>query len=217
MVGIHPLQSPSLADIDIPKAPDQHVLQYPSTGVILHYYFARLQLFSVRLRGLKPSEGYIISTERQEFINKVIGSAFSALNLILNDPDMRKAVLGTPLYLLTTITYACLFLIKLQSQWTPAQLNISYADVADVVERTNLLLHSCERHVIHYVNTGLGSMLRTLKEHRGQEDENIHNAGLQWLDGEDEWQGQDWKNWFNGDAEDQSCSILDLLNYQMSL
>ncbi|KAM5353395.1 hypothetical protein ACJ41O_000045 [Fusarium nematophilum] len=202
--------------------PDRHVSQYPSRGVVLHYHFARLQLFSICLRGLKPSGEYTISTERRDFINNAIQSAFSALNLILDDPDMRKAVLGMPLYLLTTITYACLFLIKLQSQWTPAQLNICTADVVDVVERTTTLLHNthhCERHVIHYVKTGLSSMLRTLKEHHiqeGREDQNLQDAGVQWLE-ETVWDGEDWKNWFNGDAMEQSSSILDLLNYQMTL
>ncbi|KAI8648382.1 Zn(2)-C6 fungal-type domain-containing protein [Fusarium sp. Ph1] len=201
--------------------PDQHVSQYPSRGVVLHYHFARLQLFSVCLRGLKPSEEYTMSTERRDFINNAIQSGFSALNLILDDPDMRKAVLGMPLYLLTTITYACLFLIKLQSQWTPAQLNINTMDVVNVVERTTTLLHNthhCERHVIHYVKTGLSSMLKTLKEYSvpDGEDQSFQDAGMQWLE-DMAWDGEDWKAWFNGDALDPPSSILDLLNYQMTL
>ncbi|RSM15863.1 hypothetical protein CDV31_004805 [Fusarium ambrosium] len=201
--------------------PDQHVSQYPSRGVVLHYHFARLQLFSICLRGLKPSEEYTISTERRDFINNAIQSAFSALNLILDDPDMRKAVLGMPLYLLTTITYACLFLIKLQSQWNSAQLNISTMDVVNVVERTTTMLHNthhCERHVIHYVKMGLSSMLKTLTEYSvlGGENQSIQHAGIQWLE-DTFWDGEDWKAWFNGDGMDPQSSILDLLNYQMAL
>lgn len=61
-------------------------------------------------------------------------------------------------------------------------------------------------------------MLKTLKEYSvpDGEDQSFQDAGMQWLEGT-VWDGEDWKAWFNGDALDPSSSILDLLNYQMTL
>lgn len=55
-----------------------------------------------------------MSPERRQFVNKAIASATAAVDLILNDHDMRTSIIGVPLYLLTTMAYACLFLMKCQ-------------------------------------------------------------------------------------------------------
>ncbi|WQF82063.1 hypothetical protein CDEST_07077 [Colletotrichum destructivum] len=150
--------------------PDKHISKYPAKGVILHYHFARLLLFSICLRGLNPSnpsDQYAMSDERREFINLAIGSASAALELILTDADMRRAVIGVPLYLLTTIAYAAMFLMKVHAQWKAARLDVRYDDVVDLIERVVLLLEEtnrCARHVAHYIGRGLSNMLDKFKE-----------------------------------------------------
>ena len=165
-----------------------------------------------------------MSTERRQFVNIAVRSASSALELILNDVDMRRAVIGVPLYLLTTIAYACMFLMKAQSQWKSANLDICYDDVVSLMERTVGLLvetHACVRHVAHYIGRGLNSMLEKFKDRATQEQ--LHSSqpmAQHWAEGE---MGQDWNHWmFGGDMMDQisvgpqyPLSLLDVLNSQM--
>lgn len=117
-----------------------------------------------------------MSPERRQFVNMAIASAAAALDLILNDSDMRRAVIGVPLYLLTTMSYACLFLMKCQSQWKSANLNIHHGDVVALIESTVQLLEdtrSCVRHVAHYLGRGLRGMLDKLKEHNDAEQQQM--------------------------------------------
>lgn len=219
--------------------PDKHIAKYPAKGVILHYHFARLLLFSICLRGLNPSnpsDQYAMSDERREFINLAIASASAALELILTDTDMRRAVIGVPLYLLTTIAYAAMFLMKVHAQWKPARLDIRYDDVVPLIERVVQLLEEtnrCARHVAHYIGRGLSNMLDKFKERGPQERQ--YMAGGQpgqpghpgqplppaWNEGE---MSQDWNHWmFGGDmmnnfgvgTEQYPLNMLDLLNSQM--
>ncbi|KAG6016442.1 hypothetical protein E4U43_003650 [Claviceps pusilla] len=212
-------------------SPDPHIADYPAKGVILHYHFARVQLFSICLRGLRPTEQYTMSDERREFINLAISSAFGALELILDDPDMRPAVIGVPLYLLTTIAYACLFLMKAQTQWKSANLNIRYENVATVMEGIVALLEEtspCVRHVAHYLGRGLSGMLkkfqqRNMMERQQQRQQNGQPVPLAHVDGVG-W--PDWNDWMFGavnvpsqfpmDTEQQhGLSLLDALSSQM--
>ncbi|KAM3543672.1 hypothetical protein ARSEF1564_003432 [Beauveria bassiana] len=210
--------------------PNKYVSQYPAKGVFLHYHFARLLLFSICLRGLRPSGVYAMSPERRQFVNKAISSATAALDLILNDPDMRASIIGVPLYLLTTMAYACLFLMKCQAQWKSANLNISYEEVVPLIEGAIAVLNAtrpCVRHVAHYLGNGLGSMLGKFKEHynldMGKPENGDQSASAQqvWPQGE-MW--PDWNVWMfgNGDLSQQSLTqdnyglnFLDALNSQM--
>ncbi|KAM3472273.1 hypothetical protein MY8738_008930 [Beauveria namnaoensis] len=210
--------------------PNKYVSQYPAKGVFLHYHFARLLLFSICLRGLRPSGVYAMSPERRQFVNKAISSATAALDLILNDPDMRASIIGVPLYLLTTMAYACLFLMKCQAQWKSANLNISYEEVVPLIEGAIAVLNAtrpCVRHVAHYLGNGLGSMLGKFKEHynldMGKPENGDQSASAQqvWPQGE-MW--PDWNVWMfgNGELSQQSLTqdnyglnFLDALNSQM--
>ncbi|XWW97363.1 hypothetical protein V2A60_005345 [Cordyceps javanica] len=210
--------------------PDKYVSQYPAKGVYLHYHFARLLLFSICLRGLRPSGVYAMSPERRQFVNKAITSATAAVDLILNDPDMRASIIGVPLYLLTTMAYACLFLMKCQAQWKSANLNISYDEVVPLIEGAIAVLNAtrpCVRHVAHYLGSGLGSMLDKFKKHHNLERPNLEgrdqSAATQqvWSQGE-MW--PDWNVWMFGNGElaqqtltqdNYGLNFLDALNSQM--
>lgn len=194
-------------------APDKHISQYPSRGVILHYHFARLQLFSICLRGLRLTGPHSISNERREFVNIAIVSATSILSLILDDPDMRRAIIGVPLYLLTAITYASLFLMKVQSQWKQAEFDIRYEQVVDLVQRTIGMLNNARqyvRHVTHYVGAGLDSLLRKLQEH--ERIENQQNPSQMSISA---WgEAPEWASW-DLDVGMDCLDMLDTLYFQM--
>ncbi|KAG6095166.1 hypothetical protein E4U30_002708 [Claviceps sp. LM220 group G6] len=212
-------------------APSPHIADYPAKGVILHYHFARIQLFSICLRGIRPSEQYTMSEERRELVNLAVDSAFGALELILSDPDMRPAVIGVPLYLLTTIAYACLFLMKAQTQWRSANLNIRYESVRAIIEGIVMLLEEtspCVRHVAHYLGRGLHGMLQKFQErHALETQQQLQQVGqsvsTSYVDG-GVW--PDWNSWMFGaanmsseyplDAEQKyGLSFLDALSSQM--
>lgn len=188
--------------------PNEYISQYPAKGVYLHYHFARLLLFSICLRGIRPTAQYSMSQERRQFVNLAISSASSALELILNDNDMRRAVIGVPLYLLTTMAYAALFLMKCQSQWSSANLDITHDGVLHLIEGTVTLLEetkSCVRHVAHYIGRGLRGMLDKFKERTKTEQDlsaataltnNNGAQGLAWPD--ENW--PEWNSWMFGDA-----------------
>ncbi|EEY20207.1 conserved hypothetical protein [Verticillium alfalfae VaMs.102] len=212
--------------------PDPNISQYPAKGVKLHYHFARLQIFSVCLRGLTPTDQFLMSPERRSFIDSAISSASAALRLILNDPDMRRAVIGVPLYLLTAMAYAAIFLMKVQSEWKAAEFNISFSEVVTLIEATVSLLNdsqACVRHVAHFLGKGLNTMLEKFKEReamlqaQAQQQQNEQFVQQQGWAAQDAQQG--WNNWMLGGApevepfgigaEYYPLGILDVLGSQM--
>ncbi|KAH7017114.1 hypothetical protein EDB80DRAFT_772593 [Ilyonectria destructans] len=211
--------------------PDHYISNYPAKGVVLHYHFARLQLFSICLRGLSPSAQYLVSSERRNFVNLAIQSACSALELILDDPDMRRSVIGVPLYLLTTISYASMFLMKVQLHWKQANFALRGDEVILLMERTVVLLdetRQCVRHVAHYIGRGLNNMLQKLKERERQDEQATPSsnpaAPIAWTETpRDGWQSTDWSGWvFDGDMMGQfdgidhnPLNMLDLLHSQL--
>jgi hypothetical protein len=69
---------------------------FPSKGIILYSYFAKLQLNSFAIRGISITHGRL-STERKEFANMAISAAASILTFVLEEEDLRRALVGTPL------------------------------------------------------------------------------------------------------------------------
>lgn len=172
-----------------------------------------------------------MSPERRQFVNKAIASATAAVDLILNDHDMRTSIIGVPLYLLTTMAYACLFLMKCQAQWKSANLSISYEEVVPLIEGAIAVLNAtkpCVRHVAHYLGRGLSGMLDKFKEHHALERPNpedkaqVPTAQQQVWPQDEMW--PDWNVWMfgTGDPSQQAINqdnyglnFLDALNSQM--
>lgn len=80
---------------------NQYIGSFPPKGIILYSYFAKFQLNSFAVRGINLSEG-ILSTERQEFANMAVSAAASSLTFVLEEEDLRRALVGTPLYVHST-------------------------------------------------------------------------------------------------------------------
>lgn len=170
-----------------------------------------------------------MSPERRQFVNKAIASATAALDLILNDQDMRASIIGVPLYLLTTMAYACLFLMKCQAQWKSANLSISYEEVVPLIEGAIAVLNAtkpCVRHVAHYLGRGLSDMLEKFQEHHNLDRSNVEEGGAA-ANAQQVWsQGEMWPDWNvwmfgNGDVsqglnqDNYGLTFLDALNSQM--
>lgn len=138
---------------------------FPPKGIILYSYFAKLQLNALAVRGVSLSQGRL-STERKEFANMAISAAASILTFVLEEEDMRRALVGTPLYVHTMIAFASVFLMKVATKWNRIMgLNVESNYVSHLLERMIVLLKSSvtsERHLLYHIASGLEKMLENL-------------------------------------------------------
>ncbi|KAH8888525.1 hypothetical protein GQ53DRAFT_724526 [Thozetella sp. PMI_491] len=135
---------------------------FPPKGIILYSYFAKLQLNSLAVRGVSLSQGRL-STERKEFANMAISAAASILTFVLEEEDLRRALVGTPLYVHTMIAFASVFLMKVTTKWNRIMgLNVEFEYVAHLLQRMIVLLKSSitsDRHLLYHIAAGLEKML----------------------------------------------------------
>jgi len=144
------------------SAPNPYISNYPAKGVLLHYHFAKLQLNSLTLRGFQELNSQDLSAARREYANLAISSAISILRLVVGEPDIRNGLVGVPLYLHTMITYAAVFLLKVQQKWKSLRLGTDSILIRDLVEQIINLLKSVkagERHLTYHIANGLSRML----------------------------------------------------------
>lgn len=152
----------------------------------MHYNFSRLQLNSVALRTYHSStSSKPMSPERRKRANLAIESAIATLQVVLDERDIQRALVGVPLYLHSMITFAAVFLLKIavkscssgpnqcgQGQSTSistAGLVIDIPYVRVLVGRIVEVMVSCsqrasERHMSHHIARGLRKMLTGLEE-----------------------------------------------------
>jgi hypothetical protein len=81
---------------DLSTVANKYIGSFPPKGIVLYAYFAKFQLNSFAVRGINIYEG-IISTERKEFANMAVSAAASSLTFVLEEEDLRRALVGTPL------------------------------------------------------------------------------------------------------------------------
>ncbi|KIW01977.1 uncharacterized protein PV09_06812 [Verruconis gallopava] len=75
---------------------------FPPKGILLYSYFAKLQLNAFAIRGIGIGHGRL-STERKEFANMAISAAASILTFVLEEEDLRRALVGTPLQVICLV------------------------------------------------------------------------------------------------------------------
>jgi hypothetical protein len=104
-----------------PRSADSAAIgSYPSKGVVLYYHFARFQLNSLALRALPPPSAVSsesLSYDRREAANIAISAATSTLTLIFEEPDLRRALPGVPIFTHTMVAFAATFLLKMAKTW----------------------------------------------------------------------------------------------------
>ncbi|KAF9878437.1 C6 transcription factor [Colletotrichum karsti] len=154
------------------QPPSPFIGQFTSKGVILYSYFAKLQINALAIRGVSINSDKL-STERKEFANMAISAASSILTLVQEEDDLRKALVGTPLYVHTMIAFASVFLMKVASRWDGIMgLNIEYANVSRLLEKMVIVLKEAvtsERHMLKHIGQGLEKMLGRMREARKQD------------------------------------------------
>ncbi|PWY67527.1 Zn(II)2Cys6 transcription factor [Aspergillus heteromorphus CBS 117.55] len=174
----------------------RYVGAYPYRAVHLHYHFSRLQLNSVALRTYHSSiSTRPMSSERKKRANLAIQSAIDTLLVVLDEPDIQRALVGVPLYLHSMITFAAVFLLKIAAKGcsinTPGgqhnsiasaglQINVMYVRV--LVGRIVEMMVSCskrasEHHLSHHIARGLKKMLTGLEEWEKRSSGNQQSLG----------------------------------------
>lgn len=152
------------------------IATFPPKGIILYSYFAKLQLNILAVRGVSLNCGKL-STERKEFTNMAISAAASILTFVLEEEDLRRALVGTPLYVHTMIAFAAVFLMKVATKWNRIMgFNIehSYLNVSRLLENMIELLKSSvtsDRHVLHHIAAGLEKMLAKMTAEADEEEQ----------------------------------------------
>ena len=128
----------------------------------------------------------------------------SILQLVIDEPDIRDALIGVPLYLHTMITYAAVFLLKVQQQWKAARLGTDSALNRESVQRITEIFSregASERHLSYYIARGLGKMLARLSR-EGQSEfnpqERVASGYITQGNGSDLLQGVDAGQNFSG-------------------
>ncbi|OKL60343.1 Transcriptional activator of proteases prtT [Talaromyces atroroseus] len=146
-----------------PRSADSpYVRTYPSKGVVLHYHFAKFQLNSLALRALSPTNTPVFSMDRKECANAAISAAMACLTMVLEEQDVRDAIVGVPIFTHTMVTFSAVFLLKVAVNWNSAYLNIDGRQVRHTVERVIELMNCVsagERHLTRHIARGLGKML----------------------------------------------------------
>lgn len=171
---------------DLPAVGSRHVGAYPYKAVYMHYHFSRLQLNSVALRTYHSStSSRVMSPERRKRANIAIDSATATLQVVLDERDIQRALVGVPLYLHSMITFAAVFLLKIAAKScshgshhsgqgqhnsiAAASLHVDVGYVRVLVGRIVEMMVACsqrasERHLSHHIARGLRKMLIGLEE-----------------------------------------------------
>ncbi|KAL2817535.1 hypothetical protein BJX63DRAFT_101835 [Aspergillus granulosus] len=148
------------------QPPNPFIGTFPHRGVVLYSYFAKLQINSLSVRGVSILSGRL-SADRKEIANMAVSAAVNILTMLLEEDDMRRSLVGTPLYVHTMIAVASAFLLKVATKWNRLMaLNIEYSFVSRLIERMVDLLKNAvtsERHLLKHIARGLEEMLNRLQ------------------------------------------------------
>jgi hypothetical protein len=142
---------------------------YPSKGVVLHYHFAKFQINALSLRAIARSSPSILSLDRKESASVAVASAMATLNVVLEEPDIRNAIVGVPLFTHTMVAFSAVFLIKIAVKWELGFLNIDARQIHALVERVIEFMKeksagASQKHLTGHIAAGLHKMSERLKQ-----------------------------------------------------
>lgn len=109
--------------------------------------------------------------------------ATTILELLLNDTDLRRSIVGVPHYFHTMIAFACVVLLKVADRYRE-DLGIDVPSTYSLIQQIIELLrrNNCGRyHLVHWMAEGLEKMLNS--SHRSSSylpptwNNNTHNSG----------------------------------------
>jgi len=131
----------------------QFLGEFPTKGVILHHHLAKLHLHSHVFRGLK---GAPVPSHFRDSAVAAVSAATSTIEAVLTDNDIRESLVGIPHYLHSMIAFACVFLLKISSQYSG-----QYIEDAFVQDLTMKAVHQFRSavvgkwHLVHLMADGL--------------------------------------------------------------
>lgn len=100
--------------------------------------------------------------DRKESANIAISSAMACLNMVLEEQDIRDAIVGVPIFTHTMVTFSAVFLLKVAVTWNSAYLSIDGRQVRRIVERVIELMNCVsagDKHLTRHIARGLTKML----------------------------------------------------------
>jgi hypothetical protein len=121
--------------------------------------------------------------DRRSCVDIAISSAMAILRTVLDEPDIRKALVGVPLYLHTMIACAAAFLLKMQLKWKTVLLDANSTMIYDLVNDVIKLLRdvkASERHLTYHIAKGLRKMsekFRNWEKYESGNGERVQTRG----------------------------------------
>lgn len=116
--------------------PNNRVGNYPAKGVGLHFYFAKLYLYSHAFRGLhNDPSSTVMLPELEETANAAVLAAMSILGIINSDTEMQSYLNGLPLCFDMMIIFSVIFLLKVMGKYS-CTVWVDKARVLNTVKQT---------------------------------------------------------------------------------
>lgn len=134
---------------------------FPRKGVLLHFHFAKLHLYSHVFRGLRNTS---IPPYFLDCATSATTAATAIVNLLITDPEIQPALSGMPSYMHSMTGFACMFLAKLTM--IHGDHLIERSVVIDLASRLIHLYRSTavgKWHLIKLMADGLEKIVETLR------------------------------------------------------
>ncbi|ORY65999.1 uncharacterized protein BCR38DRAFT_170905 [Pseudomassariella vexata] len=134
---------------------------FPRKGVLLHYQFALLYLYSHVFRGLRKTSipAYFLDSAAS-----AVNAATAIVSMLTADADIHSALAGMPSYLNSMTAFSCMFLVKL------AMIHTELVDRSMVIDLTIRLIDLYRStavgkwHLVHLMADGLEKVILTLRK-----------------------------------------------------
>ncbi|KAK8139819.1 hypothetical protein PG984_000942 [Apiospora sp. TS-2023a] len=120
---------------------------FPRKGVLLHYHYAKLILYSHVFRGLHDAS---IPAHFLDPAASAVTAATNTVNVLISDPEIKPALVGLPSYMHSMTGYACMFLAKLAT--VHGDQLIEKPLVVDLTSRLAALYRSTSVGKFHLMN-----------------------------------------------------------------
>ncbi|OAA55215.1 hypothetical protein SPI_08310 [Niveomyces insectorum RCEF 264] len=137
---------------------------YLSKDVELHHHFSSLVLNSLVLRGRPLHTIHELPAILRPLALKAVQAAHSILKHFIDDPRYPEGMVGTPLYPLSMIAFAVVFLMKMSRRWNAIGITIDAAhQTIPLVEAIIRMLQGCKAgasHMVFSMANGFERMLR---------------------------------------------------------
>ncbi|KAI8713006.1 Zn(2)-C6 fungal-type domain-containing protein [Fusarium sp. LHS14.1] len=134
---------------------------FPRKGIILHYNFAQLYLYSHVFRGLSkndPVPHYFLDCALN-----AISTATTIIDKFINDPDVALGIVGMPSYVHSMTAFASMFLTKVATKYDDLIEKEKVYDLITGLVQQFRSQPAGKWHLANLMISGLERMAQTLK------------------------------------------------------